>query len=62
VWYVGMGSTMRRMELLAVAWVLGLIAYFGFTTERQRENHLLIAWIFLLLPALYFGIKLLLSL
>lgn len=33
------------MEILAILWIAGLIAYFAFTTERQRENFLLVAWI-----------------
>ena len=33
------------MELLAVVWGVGLILYFSLTTERQRENNLLVVWI-----------------
>ena len=42
------------MALLAVIWIVGLVAYFGLTTERQRENYLVIAWIAMLSPVLYF--------
>ena len=35
------------MEVFAILWVAGLIAYFSLTTERQRENYLLVAWIVL---------------
>lgn len=36
-------------------WVVALFAYFHFTTERQRETMLVIAWILLLAPSLVFG-------
>jgi hypothetical protein len=36
---------LRAMELLAVVWVVGLILYFSLTTERQRQNNLLVVWI-----------------
>ena len=48
------------MEILALIWVGGLIAYFSFTTERQRENILLVTWILMLLPVAYFAVKVLL--
>lgn len=48
------------MELLALAWIGGLIAYFHFTTEEQRQGALLIVWVLMLLPVLYWGGKLLL--
>ena len=48
------------MEVLALAWVAGLIAYFSLTTERQRENFLLATWILMLLPVAYFAVKVLL--
>lgn len=35
------------MEVLVILWIAGLIAYFSLTTERQRENYLLVAWIVL---------------
>lgn len=38
------------MELLAVLWVTGLILCFSFTSERMRENNLVILWILLALP------------
>ena len=38
------------MELLAVLWVAGLLCYFSFTSERTRENNLVILWILLALP------------
>lgn len=38
------------MELLIVLWLVGIAAYFYFTTPRQRENYLLVAWIVLLAP------------
>ena len=48
------------MEFLAIAWIGGLIVYFAFTTERQRENLLLVTWILMLLPVAYYSIKVLL--
>lgn len=57
VWYA---RGMTGLALLTIIWVAGIAAYFWFTTDRQRENHLLIAWIACLIPALYF-IALLLS-
>ena len=48
------------MELLTLLWLGGLIAYFHFTTEEQRQGHLLIVWGLMLLPVLYWGGKLLL--
>jgi hypothetical protein len=50
------------MELLAVLWVFGLLVYFSVTNERQRENHLLVMWLLLLLPAILVPLKLLLGL
>lgn len=47
------------MELLAVLWVFGLLAYFAFTTERQRENNLLVLWLLLLLPVFLAPLRLL---
>lgn len=47
------------MEALAVIWVVGLIIYFTKTTERQRENHLLVMWGILLAPAFYYAFMLL---
>lgn len=35
------------MAALAILWIGGLIAYFAFTTERQRENNLLVVWLVL---------------
>jgi hypothetical protein len=48
------------MEFLALAWVGALIIYFFLTTERQRENFLLVAWVLMLLPVGYSAIKVLL--
>lgn len=48
------------MELLIPAWICGLIVYFAFTTERQRENLLLITWAIMLLPAVYYAVRILL--
>lgn len=48
------------MELLAVMWVAGLVAYFSLTTERQRENLLLVTWGLMLLPVAYYAVKALL--
>lgn len=50
------------MELLAALWIIGIIVYFSTTTERQRENHLLVMWGLLLVPAVFYGVKLLLGL
>lgn len=38
------------MELLALAWAAGLFFFFVKTSERGRENALLIAWLLLALP------------
>jgi hypothetical protein len=43
---------MTGLALLAVIWVVGLVLYFHFTTERDRENYLLIMWGLLLLPCI----------
>ena len=48
------------MEVLAILWVVGLIAYFMLTSQRQRENLLLITWGLMLLPVLYYAVRLLL--
>ncbi len=40
------------MELLAIIYVIGVVAYFHKTTERQRENGLLIMWGLLTIPVL----------
>ena len=40
------------MELLAVIYVAGILFYFTRTSERQRENHLLIVWGLLLIPCI----------
>ena len=45
---------MTGLAIVAVLWITGLIAYFGLTTERQRENYLLTAWIAMLAPAIVF--------
>jgi hypothetical protein len=50
------------MEALAVLWLAGLVAYFSMTTPRQRENHLLVMWGLLLLPAVAYPIIRLLGL
>lgn len=42
---------MTGLALLAILWIGGFAAYFHFTTERQRENYLLVTWITLLVPA-----------
>ena len=34
---------MSRISV-AIIWIGGLIAYFALTSERQRENNLLIMW------------------
>ena len=46
------------MEFLAIAWIVGLVAYFKLTTERQRENILLVTWGLMLLPVIYYLIRL----
>jgi DMSO reductase anchor subunit len=38
------------VEILAVLWVAGLVLYFRFTSERGREDNLLVLWILLSLP------------
>lgn len=48
------------MAILAVAWIFGLILYFFLTTERQRENFLLVTWVLMLLPVGYYAVKVLL--
>ena len=48
------------MEILALFWVAGLIAYFSMTTERQRENLLLVTWGLMLVPVVYFVVRVLL--
>lgn len=48
------------MELLIPAWIIGLVAYFHFTTERQREQVLLVTWGLMLLPVIYGAIRLIL--
>ena len=50
------------MELLAVLWVAGLILYFSLTSERTRENNLVILWILLALPVLGYPLMRLFSL
>lgn len=50
------------MELLAVLWVVGIIVYFSVTSERQRENHLVVMWALLLAPAIIFPVMRLLGL
>lgn len=50
---------MSGIALALVLWVAGLGIYFWRTTEEQREGHLVIVWGILLLPSLYFGVKLL---
>lgn len=50
------------MGILALLWGLGLLAYFAYTNERQRENVLLIMWGLMLLPTAYYGVKLLFGL
>lgn len=49
------------MELLAVAWLVSLVLYFSLTTPRQRENHLVVMWCLLLLPAVVYPITRLLA-
>lgn len=48
------------MELLALLWIGGLILYFKFTTQRQRENYLLVAWAVLLSPIAFYAVNALL--
>jgi len=50
------------MELLAIVWIVGLVAYFMLTNERQRENNLLIMWGLLVLSIFIYPLKLLLGL
>ena len=45
---------MTGLGILVVLWIVGLVAYFHFTTERQRENVLLFAWIASLVPTAIF--------
>jgi len=40
------------MELLAIIYIIGVVAYFRKTDERQRENGLLIMWALLTFPVL----------
>ena len=47
---------MQSMEILIVAWLVGLGLYFWKTTPRQRENHIIVVWVLLLLPAIYYPI------
>ena len=47
---------MRGVEVLAIAWIVGLVIYFSLTTERQRENNLLVMWVLLLLPVVCYPI------
>lgn len=49
------------IAILSVVWVVGLVVYFTTTTERTRENVLVVIWILLLLTALIHPIRLLLS-
>lgn len=51
---------MRRVEFLTVLWLAGLVAAFVYTTVRQRENLLLLAWIALALPCVYWAVRLVL--
>jgi len=44
------------LALLAVFWLAGIVIYFAFTTERTRENVLLVIWILLLLPTFLYPI------
>lgn len=50
------GCRMRGVEVLAIAWIVGLVIYFSLTTERQRENNLLVMWVLLLLPVVCYPI------
>jgi len=45
------------MELITIAYGIGLVAYFLSTTPRQRENHLLVVWGLLLLPVIVYGVR-----
>lgn len=45
-----------QLEILAVAWIVGLLLYFGLTSERTRENLLLVSWLLLLLPAIIYPV------
>lgn len=47
------------VELFAVAWIVGTFAFFRWTSERTRENVLVVAWAILLLPVLYAFLRLL---
>lgn len=38
------------MAALTLIWIVGLGLYFWKTSERQRENYLLVMWVLLLLP------------
>lgn len=48
------------MGILAAIWLIGLALYFWLTTPRQRENFLVLAWIVLLSPILFYIIAALL--
>lgn len=56
--YRSASRTPPLMEFLAIAWIVGLVAYFKLTTERQRENILLVTWGLMLLPVIYYLIRL----
>lgn len=45
---------MEGLALLTVVWIAAIAVYFRFTTERQRENYLLVAWIVLSIPVAIF--------
>ena len=46
------------MEILTLLWVGGILFYFARTSPRGRENHLLVAWILMALPIVYWLIRL----
>lgn len=50
------------MGAIAILWVVGIIAYFVFTDERQREQNLVWMWAILFAPAVIYPIMRLLGL
>lgn len=49
-----------EIGLFALLWFGGLGLYFAVTTQRQRENLLLLTWGLMLLPAGYWIVRALL--
>lgn len=49
------------MEFLSIAWAGGILLYFWKTSTRDRENHLLLVWILMAAPIVYWIIRLALA-